>query len=96
MSTSGDGPAQPYTCVRCSKTVKATQIVRDVYIPEEGHLIWHTSGEIFLCKRCARNRRSWPWWAEFGLESDEAAVLAARYDANYPPGDIPPADRCWS
>ena len=96
MSTYRDRAPQPYTCVRCSKTVKATQIVRDVYIPEDGHLIWHTSGEIFLCNRCARNRESWPWWAEFGLEADELAVLAARYGTKFVPHDIPPADRCWS
>lgn len=96
MSTYRDGPAHPYTCAQCGRTLTAEPIAKDLYIPAGGHLVWHTSGEIVLCKPCARNRRSWPWWAEFGLEADDLAILAARYDANYPPGDIPPADRCWS
>ena len=96
MSTYRDRAPQSYTCVRCGKTVKAKLIVRDVYIPVDGHLIWHTSGEIVLCLTCSRNSKSWTWWAEFDLDVDAAYELALMYDANYEPHDIPPSDRCWS
>ena len=82
---------------RCDKALDAEVLTEHPlsYHPRGGSTVLHRTGELILCDVRQRRDDSWPYWADFGLAEEEAQVLAARYDVDYPE-EVPPGDRSWS